>query len=206
MNVTVFGANGNIGNRVVALLLKKGYSVTAFTHGAVHLPQHPRLKIQSGDIYNKNDVASALSGADLVVSTLGSWGTKNKDILTVGMKNIIPAMERVSSKRIISLTGSGVLLPEDHATWYDYLNPLLLRLVAPKILHDGEKHIELLSKSQLDWTVLRSPIMKDGVATGYVLQKHPPLPWKRIVRDDVAQALVDLIDSQDHSRTAPFIQ
>jgi len=206
MNITVFGANGNIGTRVVSLLLERGHFVTAFVHGGSHLPSSDRLKVVQGDIYNAADVAKALTGADLVMSTLGSWGTKNKDILTAGMKNIVPTMEKASITRLISLTGSGVLLPGDRVSWYDYLNPLLLKLVAPKILQDGEAHIGILSHSGLDWTVLRSPVMKDGPARGYELREKPPLLWKRIARDDVARALVDLISSTAYSKKSPFIQ
>lgn len=188
------------------MLLERNHSVTAFTHGTVNLQTNPRLTIISGDIHNKSDIKAALAHADLIISTLGSWGTKKKDTLTAGMKNIIPAMEKLSIKRIVSLTGAGVLLPGDSASWYDYLNPLLLKIIAPRILADGERHIELLVSSQLEWTVLRSPVMKDGAIAGYTLRSRPPLPWKRVARNDVATALVDLAESGSYVRSAPFIQ
>jgi len=205
MNIAVFGANGNIGRRVVVRLLAKGHTVTALTHGRSNLPQHQNLMVISGDIYNMADVEKMLTHADIVISTLGSWGTKRKDILTAGMKNIIPAMNKLSIQRIVSLTGSGVLLPGDQLRWYDYLNPLLLELVAPKILADGKNHIDLLTASQLDWTVIRSPVMTNGTARSYTFETSPPLPWKRIPRDTIADAIVDLAESGSHLQSAPFI-
>jgi putative NADH-flavin reductase len=207
MNIVVFGATGNIGARVVSRLLQRGDTVTAFVHHSLHLPQDPKLVTVKGDIYNADDVERAVAGADIVVSALGSWGTKNKDVLTVGMKHIIPAMEKAGVKRIVSLTGSGVLLTTDKASWYDHLNPLLLQIVAPQILSDGKEHIRLLATSQLDWTVIRSPVMKNGRPHGYNLQDRPPALWTRVCRDDVAQAMVDLahLTTDEYSKKAPFI-
>jgi putative NADH-flavin reductase len=170
------------------------------------LPQDPKLVTVKGDIYNADDVERAVAGADIVVSALGSWGTKNKDVLTVGMKHIIPAMEKAGVKRIVSLTGSGVLLATDKTSWYDYLNPLLLQIVAPQILSDGKEHIRLLAASQLDWTVIRSPVMKNGHAHGYTLRDRAPAIWTRVCRDDVAQAMVDMTHQDArYVQQAPFI-
>ena len=206
MNIIVFGANGNIGTRVVFSLLNDGHTVKAFVHGTSNLPEHELLSVITGDVRDAKDVESALPNVDVVISTLGSWGTKSKDILSTGMQMIIPAMEKAGIKRIVSLTGSGVLLPTDHAAWYDRINPLLLRIVAPKILIDGERHIQALRKSDLDWTVVRSPVMKDGVKRAYTLSDTPPLLWIRAVRDDVAQAIVDLATSNDYVKQAPFLK
>ena len=206
MNILIFGANGNIGTRVVFSLLNDGHNVKAFVHGPSQLPEHELLTIVTGDVRDAKDVELALSGVDVVISTLGSWGTKSEDILSTGMQVIIPAMEKADLKRIVSLTGSGVLLPTDKVAWYDQLNPLLLKIIGPKILIDGERHIQALQESSLDWTVVRSPVMKDGVKHGYTLSNTPPLLWKRAVRDDVSQAMVDLAISNDYVKQAPFLR
>ena len=205
MNILIFGANGNIGTRVVSRLLKDDHQVTAFVHGESHLSEHDHLKVLTGDVRSASDVSQALQDVDIVISTLGSWGTKSKDILSTGMQVIIPAMEKAGIQRIVSLTGSGVLLPTDSVAWYDRLNPLLLRIVAPKILIDGEKHIQELSKSDLDWTVVRSPVMKNSSSDAYTLSNTPALPWKRASRGSVAHAIVDLALSNDQVKQAPFL-
>lgn len=205
MNIAVFGASGNIGKRVTRLLLERGHTVTALTHHATSLPTHPNLKVTQGDIHNRTDVEAVLREADVVISTLGSWGTKQKDILTAAMSNIVPIMESQGITRVISLTGAGVLLPSDSVAWYDRLNVALLAIIAPKILHDGENHLKILAASQLDWTVVRSPVMTNQLSHGYRLQSQPPLAWTTVSRDQVAQAIVDLIESKDYAQSAPFV-
>lgn len=205
MNIAVFGASGNVGKRVTRLLLDQGHTVTALTHRSMNLPAHPALKVVQGDVHNQADVEAALVGADLVISTLGSWGTKQKDILTAAMSNIVPIMESQGITRVVSLTGAGVLLPSDAVAWYDRLNVAMLALVAPKIVHDGENHLKILAASQLDWTVLRSPVMTNQLSHGYKLQSQSPLPWATVPREQVAQAIVDVIESKNYSQSAPFV-
>jgi putative NADH-flavin reductase len=107
MKITVFGANGNVGRLVVENALHQGHEVIAFIHGDNPFKASDKLSVIKGDIYNQKDVEKALNGSQAVISTLGSWGTPNKNILSAGMKNIIPKMQDAGINRIISLTGAG---------------------------------------------------------------------------------------------------
>lgn len=78
MKVVVFGASGKVGKIVVANLLNDGYHVRAFVHSSNPFEDHAKLETIKGDIYAIKDVEAAVRGVDVVVSTLGSWGTKKK--------------------------------------------------------------------------------------------------------------------------------
>ena len=106
MRITIFGASGRVGRLVVEGALKDGHEVVAFVHHKPKFPDNPHLKIAQGDIHQTADVAKAVKDADVVISALGSWGTKSKDIVSSGMANIIPAMQDSGVKRVISLTGA----------------------------------------------------------------------------------------------------
>lgn len=190
---------------VVDQLLGSGHSVTAFAHRDGGLPLHPKLTVVVGDVHNTADVAEALVGSDAVISALGSWGTKTKDILTAGMTNIIPAMQSAGIKRIVSLTGADARDPSDHPGIRQRLMHIMLQFVAPKILCDGERHIELLRASDLDWTVIRSPVMKDAGGAEYTLGTKPPQPWATIPRAAVASAMTDTIQQGSHLQSSPYI-
>lgn len=86
MKIVVFGANGKVGSMVTELLLSEDHQVTGFVRGQNRLLNHPSLKITKGDIFNKEQVVDAILEKDAVISCLGSWGTKSKDILTTAMK------------------------------------------------------------------------------------------------------------------------
>jgi putative NADH-flavin reductase len=206
MQVLVFGANGRVGSKIVAQLLTEGHDVTAFVHGPSRLPNHDSLSVTQGDIRDSEVVSQAMEGKDVVISALGSWGTKSKDILTSGMQTIIPAMEQAGVKRIVSLTGSGAFDVTDKRPLVDRLSRLMLMVAARKVFKDGEQHIALLRASKLDWTVVRSPVMHQEISTKqYILGDKPPTPWATIPRDDVVDAMVMLAKNNEFVGQAPFI-
>jgi len=205
MRITVFGANGRVGSLVVEELVRRGHEVTAFVHGSSQLGAQDTVRVVQGDIYEESDVSEALGSADAAVSALGSWGTKNKDILTQGMRHIVPIMEAMGVRRIVSLTGADADAPGDTSSTLHALSRRLLGAFARKVLQDGEQHIMILSGSSLDWTVLRSPIMTKKDRHSYQLNSSRPMPWARIERSAVVVAMCDLVESENHIASAPFI-
>lgn len=204
--ITVFGANGRIGSRVVKLLLSKQYKVVAFVHGQHDFDHNPNLKVIKGDIYNKSDVLKAIKGSEAVVSTLGSWGAPRKDVLTAGMNAIIPAMEAQNVHRIVTLTGSDARVPDDKPSIFHKLSHAFFGAAAPKIMLDGEEHMRLLRSSTLDWTTLRSPVMNDsGFSAEFRLRMHLPGIFATINRDAVANAVVWLAETGEYNHKAPVI-
>lgn len=203
--VTVFGANGRVGRRVVAEALRRGYEVVAFVHSKTDLVPSEQLRIVRGDIYNSDDVDRALVGSTAVISALGSWGTSRKDILTVGMTHVLPAMQRQGVSTIVSLTGADARAPGDTLGVIHRLMHAFLMGVAPKIMVDGEQHIALLAESGLDWTVFRSPVMHAGKSGRYALTQKRPLPWQTIAYDSVALAMVNSLQDRTWSKAAPYI-
>jgi putative NADH-flavin reductase len=205
MKVLVLGANGKVGTQVTKLLLQAGHDVVAFTHGKNLLPKTNRLTVIQGDVKQKADITHALQGCDAVISTLGSWGTPTKDILSKGMEQLIPAMQEQGVNRIVSLTGSAAMVPSDNWSVAGKLARFFLHLIAPKILDDGEQHIALLMASNLEWTVVRSPVMNNWGVAAYTLTNKLPGALETINRAAVAEAMVDQLSDQTHLRQAPHI-
>jgi putative NADH-flavin reductase len=205
MRVTVFGASGKVGRQVVALALDKGYAVTAFTHSRNPFGKRENLRVVSGGITDQLAVGQALEDSDAVISALGSWHTESKRVLTCGMDIIIPLMEEQGIRRIITLTGGAALWDGDKPNIFERLNHSLLRLLAPKILNDGEEHLRLLAASKLDWTCVRSPVMTRGLRAEYRLRPKLASPFATIPRAAVAHCLVDQLQARDYLKSAPII-
>lgn len=207
MKITVFGANGKVGIIVVKKLLENGHSVKAFVYGSSTLEKTTRLQIISGNVEDKVAVFSAISGSDIIISTLGSWGTKNKNVLSVGMSNILPAAKKYGVTRIISLTGADAIAPGERINLLRALTRLMIKTIAPKILQDAENHMILLKNSSVDWTVVRAPVMSNsGRQNRYTLSRKPPKPWQPVLREDVASAIVGLVEVNEWTKQAPFIR
>lgn len=204
MQVVVFGASGKVGRLVVVDLLADGYNVKAFVHSKNPFGRHKNLKVVRGDIYNATSVEKAVKGSDAVISCLGSWGSKKQNVVSSGTKNVITAMKKCNVRRVITLTGMA-FASQDKPKFIDKIGRSILKLGAPKILEDGEKHIKLLEKSGLDWTTLRSPVMTNSTNKSYALNLRLAGFFATIPRNAVAKAMVDQIKSSDYIEQAPVI-
>lgn len=203
MKIVVFGANGRVGRLVVMELLSRGHKVRAVVHrGTLDGPKE--LEVVSGDIYDPASIDAALRGCDAVISALGSWGTPKKDVLSTAMESIVPLMSAQGIRRIVSLTGDGAKLPGERSSLVRMVMRSGIQLLAPRILADGEKHLATLSKSTLDWTVVRSPVMYSSDNRAYSLSNKSASV--RISRRAVVQAMCDLLESHDWLQQAPFLR
>lgn len=204
MNIAVFGANGRVGRLVVAELVRRGHHVRALVHGQ---PQQTSetVEYRQCDIYDAAQVRESIVGCEAVISCLGSWGTKRQDVLSVGMQHIIPAMQENHVARIVSLTGADAWTESDRPGLIQKIMHLVFGIIAANILKDGETHIQLLAKSTLDWTVVRSPVMNEKGSDAYYLDSTYPAPTQTIHRQAVARALCDQLETHDFSRISPFI-
>lgn len=214
MHITIFGASGKVGRLVVAEALARGHSVTGFVHSHSSIGNKPNLRIYQGDIHTQHDVTTSLQGSQAVISALGSWsswknwntqGSHPKDIVAAGTRSIITAMHAHGISRVISLTGTEAYDMFDAPDILRKTAHLAAHIGAGKILRDGEDHIKLLRGSDLDWTVLRSPVMTNGAAIFYRLTLKPMPPWQIIPRRAVAKALVDQLDGPGYVQASPFI-
>ncbi|MBC7582106.1 NAD(P)H-binding protein [Aeromicrobium sp.] len=205
MQITIFGASGSVGRLVVSEALKRGYDVVAFVHNHNPFEELNHLTIVKGDIANSGDITKALLGSEAVISCLGSWGQPGRNVLTTAMTAIIPAMKAQKITRIITLTGSGAMAPD---VTEGLGHKLFMKAMAPfpagKVFHDGEQHMKLLAVSSLDWTSLRSPIMKSKGTSAYQLTSKASNA--RLPRSAVVAALIDQLTLTEYIYQAPIIK
>lgn len=68
MRITVFGAAGAVGSRVVAEALSRGHEVTAVVRDSARFAELPeRAYARTGDASNVEDVVRASAGQDVVI-------------------------------------------------------------------------------------------------------------------------------------------
>ena len=69
MKIAIFGASGRIGSRIVNEALSRGHDVTAAVrHPEDYTLEALHLQVAKGDLFNSQDVESAVFDHDAVVS------------------------------------------------------------------------------------------------------------------------------------------
>lgn len=195
MTITVFGATGQVGKRVVRYALDKGHTVRAFGRNITKLIDedlaNDKLEAIRGHLFDKDEVFDAVEGVDAVISVIGGSFDGSDKARSLGMKNIAEQMQKAGVERIIALGGMGVL--SDAAGNYLLDAPDYPQQYLPV----GREHLQAylhLKESNLQWTFVCSPDIKDEPATGkfMVSDTHPPQPNKyQITAGDLALFMIN---------------
>lgn len=156
-----------MGLEVLKQALESGHTVTAFvrTRSKIDL-QHPNLRLFQGDVMDTDAVEKAIVGQDAVISTLGPVRPSIPSMMEIAAKNIVAAMKKHGTRRIVSTTGAGVRQPEDQPKIMDRFIGILLNLLAKDVVLDSAANVNYIQSSNLDWTIVRFPRLMNGAHTG----------------------------------------
>lgn len=205
MNIAVIAANGRSGQAFVKEALGQGHSVRAGVLGTNHTFQpHPRLTIMPCDATNPDEIRTLIRDQDAVVSLIGHVKGSAPDVQTRAMRTIVSAMQELGISRIVSLTGTGVRFEGDSIPFYDYILNGAISLMDPARVTDGRNHVEVLKQSHMAWTVIRVLKLQNAHAKPYILRAHGPTKLY-VSRDDVAQAIMQVLSDASFIQKAPII-
>ncbi len=206
MRLTVFGANGKVGRLVVNKLIQKNYQIIAVVNNHSNfIPKNNLITLVN--LNNEADLKQSIESSDAVISVVSSWKKNNRYSLSHTMKLLIPILSKNPSKKLISLTGSDARDINDNFNIINFFFHPILNLIAKDVLTDSENHLKILHQTNINWTVLRSPTMKNSslMKVFYLsIKKRPPI-WHRVSRINVATAIIELLDNQEFNQKAPFI-
>lgn len=167
MKVIVFGASGRTGLQIVEQALAAGHQVTAFVRSPAKVAiQHKNLTLFQGDVTDPAAVEKAVAGQEAVVSALGPTRPPVPGMMETSAKNIVAAIRKAGVRRLVSTSGAGVHDPEDRPKLVDKLIKGLLTLLSREVLEDSEANVRVIRETDLDWTIVRFPMMRDGPQTG----------------------------------------
>ena len=171
MNVTVFGATGQIGRLVVGDLPAGGHDVTVYVRNPGKLDNRdPRLSTIAGELTDEIRIRQAVRGAHAVISALGpllrraSTGTP----VTDGTNNIVIAMQTEHVGRYIGLATPSVPDDRDNPSLRAKILPVVAGLLFPNALHELVGMTTAVTQSDLDWTIARITRPTGGKPKGTV--------------------------------------
>lgn len=197
MNLTIFGGTGGTGDRLIHAALEAGHTVTAAARDPSRLPiPHERLRIVRADVLDPSSLNGTMDGADAVLSALGASANKPTTVYSSGAANIVDAMHRAGVRRFIGVSALPVTpIHEVSALERLVVYPVLYRLFGEGYA-DMARMEQVLSGSDIDWTIVRPPRLTHRPATGrYRLAiNHHLKRGRTISRADLATAMIRLLD------------
>ena len=201
MRIAVFGGTGRVGRRLIEYASQAGHSVRALARDPARLrSEAAESEAVAGDVSDPAAVLATLDGVEVVLSSLGGAGLANPGTaISQGMRNIVAAMTRSGTRRILAVAGSGVLDdPRGGLRGESPDFPELYRAITREHMATWEA----LHQSDLEWTLACCPDLVDGKRTHRYRVEANRLPQggTSISVEDVADFMVEQAGAPSYPR------
>lgn len=209
--IALFGATGKTGKILLRKLTEKGYLVRVLVRNPAKLKITDSLvSVIQGNVLDETAVFKCLEKSDIIINVIGHVKGSPANLQTIAVQNILKGMRKLGLTRLIDLTGSGVKEDGDHPKWFDRLVVFVMRNLLGKAvrnrLTDGENHVELISKSNLEWTVVRAPVLLPGKAKGRTsIGMVGHIPGYSLTYEDLTDQIINILEDKSFVRQYPYI-
>lgn len=112
MKIVLFGATGNVGQRIVREALERGHEIVGVVRDpASSTAPDPRVTLVQGDATDPASVASVVASADAVVSAISPrpGSTGNAPSLVDAAHSLLDGLRRAGVKRLVVVGGAASL-------------------------------------------------------------------------------------------------
>ena len=201
MKVTLYGASGMIGSRILNELLSRGHQVTAVVRDPSKIKTTGATAI-AGNILDPSSVAQTARGATAVIS---AFAAPHDDVskLVDATRSLLKGLQDAGVRRFLMVGGAGSLEVAPGVQLVDApVFPAAWRPIA--LAHNDA--FAVLEQSNLDWTSLSPPaLIQPGERTGkFRLGKDTLIAGENgnssISAEDYAIAMVDELENPKHIR------
>ena len=207
MRITVFGAAGNVGSRVVIEALSRGHEVTAIVRDPARFSELPAATIaRAATAESVEDVAALSASQDVVISATRP-APGHEDELVSTAKTLLAGLRRTGA-RLLLVGGAGSLIVpgKEGATVID--EPKFLPAAWRDIAQACIDQLKVCrAETTVDWAYLSPPaLLQPGERTGhYRLGDNELLIDAQgnstISMEDLAVALLDEAERPHHHCT-----
>ena len=204
MRIVVLGAAGGVGRQAVAAAVQQGHEVVAAARTAPDVAGARSLAL---DVRDGAGLRGAVAGVDVVLWCVGVTRRSGGDVGRTAMPLLVAACEQAGVRRLVSVSGAGVTLPDDAKGPGARLVSALTRRLARDLVMDKEGEHAALAASGLDWTEVRPPRLVDRDPTGrwQLGEQATGLTARPVAKADVALAMLELAGTTQWVHRAPFL-
>jgi putative NADH-flavin reductase len=164
MNITIIGASAGIGLEAVKRGLDRNHSITTLSRSDIEIEEKKSLKVILGDATNKADLLSSIQNADAIIVTLGTSKNMNATTLFSDFAQLMVEIHKENKidSPFIFVTGFGAGESKNYVPW---LVKIFLKYFLKDVYADKTKMEEIVTNSDLNWTVVRPGRLLDKELT-----------------------------------------
>jgi putative NADH-flavin reductase len=205
IRIAVIGGTGKSGKYLVQQLLNRGFSIKMLVRNPASCQiKSPLAEIIQGDARSFQAVRSLIEGCQAVISTLGQ-PKGEEPIFSPATANVIRTMNECGIKRYILITGLNVDTPLDKKSAKTAFGTEWMKNNYPQTTADKQREFELLTDSDIDWTLVRLPLIEQTDEKRKWKASLEDCPGEKISATDLADFLMGQLFDVTYIRKAPFI-
>ena len=203
MKLVILGANGGTGKELVKLAIGDGHTVTAVTRNPRAFSEVKGVKAVKADVTKGAELAEVFRGQDAVLSTLGNNNAKLR-LIERSSEAIVSAMQATGVKRLAVELSFGAA----ESAQLTKFTRTVMDLYLGKMLADQRKGVDIITKSNLDWTIFYATILTNGSLTKKirVVSSGEKIGVKhKISRADVSHAMLESVTHSSYIKEQPVM-
>jgi len=164
MNLTIIGASAGIGLETVKRGLDRNHSITTLSRSEIQIEEKKSFNTKLGDATNKADLVNSIQNADALIVTLGTGKNMKPTTLFSDFAKLIVEIHKEHKLHIpiIFVTGFGAGESGNYVSW---LVKMFLKYFLKDVYADKTKMEEIITNSDLNWTVVRPGRLLDKKLT-----------------------------------------
>jgi putative NADH-flavin reductase len=198
MNITIIGASGGLGLETVKRGLNRKHTITTLSRTEIKIEEKKSLKMIIGDATNKTDLFNSIQNAEAMIVTLGTAKNMKSTTLFSDFAKLMVEINRENKINIpfIFVTGFGAGESKNYVSWFI---KLFLNYLLKDVYADKTKMEEIITESNLNWTVVRPGRLLDKELTEkYRVENklYKGINIGGINRADVADFLIKQAENQ----------
>ncbi|TCZ78416.1 NAD-dependent epimerase/dehydratase family protein [Paenibacillus albiflavus] len=203
--IAIIGGTGKVGKYIAKRAIDNGYYVRMLVRNpdTVIFPDH-RIEVVQGDVLDMITLRTVLKSCDIVMNTFGQ-PAKAEPLYSQVTEQILSIMNEFGIYRYIGVTGGSLNVSGDQKSMKNKIGERLFALFFSKMMIDKRRELDILEKSQVDWTLVRLPFVKEGTEKGEIKENVLDMPGNSITNNDIASFLIQQIDDQKYLRKTPCI-
>ncbi|HSD06464.1 SDR family oxidoreductase [Flavobacterium sp.] len=205
--IAVIGATGKAGKYLLKELMQHDFQLKLLVRNPEKIQtQNSSVQVIQGNVNSYDDVKTLLDDCDVVISMLG-LGVPNseKNIFSTSTQNILKAMEEFKINRYLVITGLNVDTPFDQKGPKTKMGTDWMKANFPETTADKQKEYEILSESNVDWTLVRLPLIEQTDEKYDVDANLEDCLGDKISATNLALFLIEQLESKSYSKKAPFL-
>jgi putative NADH-flavin reductase len=205
IKIAVIGGTGKSGKYLVQRLLGQAFPIKVLVRNPDTCQiRNPLLEIVQGDARNAEAVRSVIEGCQAVISTLGQ-PKGEEPIFSQATTNVILSMKEFGINRYILITGLNVDTALDKKSPKTAFATEWMKNNYPHTTADKQRELELLSESDIDWTLVRLPLIKLTDRKSEWKASLEDCLGEKISATDLADFLIGQLSEEAYIKKAPFI-